>query len=575
MPARTHFLAALAATAMSVSAATATYETDFVDGVDGWRVVVDGVMGGRSTGRVQPGLRDTLLFTGNLSLENNGGFSQIRANVPSASFEGADGIALRVRGDGRTYQFDIRVSNVRLMAGGFQANFTTTRDEWVDIEIPFSDFKLYSFGRRVRNAPALEPRLIESIGVTLGDKKPGPFSIEIDRIGSTGGVMLASAETTGNDLVSVASGAGLTTLLDLVTLAELELPAEGRFTIIAPTNDAFAKIPADQLEVLARPENRDTLRAILAHHILPGALSSASLFDRVAVDTLGGQRVAIDASSALSIGGGQVSIADVAFDRGVVHVVDSVLMPETRSIASIASEDGRFGTLLAAVEAAGLTDQLGPENGDWTVLAPTDAAFAALPDGTVETLLRPENRDQLIEVLALHVIPGRLYRKDLVTAGSARSYLAAPIEFSVRGGRIEANGATIVVADVEASNGVVHAIDRVILPAAKDEPMMERTITPATTIALLERAVDIGAPLFNDGNVEACDAVYAMALESILTLAPNQIGRDVRMRFETALAEARSENDARERAWIYRRAMDDAYTTLVRRNETMGIARRN
>jgi monofunctional biosynthetic peptidoglycan transglycosylase len=178
-------LPALAATA-AVSAA-GSLELDFDEGVDAWRVVVDGVMGGRSSGRVSLSEPGTLQFTGNLSLENNGGFSQMRANVPSEAFAGAEGIEIKVRGDGRTYKFDVRCSNVRLMAGGFQRDFQTEAGEWITIRLPFDEFRLYSFGRRVPNAPALEPTKIESIGVTLADKEPGAFRLEVDSIRTYGG----------------------------------------------------------------------------------------------------------------------------------------------------------------------------------------------------------------------------------------------------------------------------------------------------------------------------------------------------------------------------------------------------
>ena len=117
------FFVLIALMSHSATAAIQTLELDFDDGVDSWRVVLDGVMGGRSSGRIvdsEPGL---LVFNGNLSLENNGGFSQIRTNINEGSLSNQEGLEIRFLGDGRTYQFDIRVSNVRLMAGGFQTNF--------------------------------------------------------------------------------------------------------------------------------------------------------------------------------------------------------------------------------------------------------------------------------------------------------------------------------------------------------------------------------------------------------------------------------------------------------------------
>lgn len=133
-------------------------------------------------------------------------------------------------------------------------------------------------------------------------------------------------------------------------------------------------------------------------------------------------------------------------------------------IIATARGAGSFGTLLAAVEAAGLTATL-QGAGPFTVFAPTDAAFAALPAGTVETLLRPENRARLAAVLTYHVVSGDVRAAQVTTMTSATSVQGAPIAISVENGRVKLNGsATVTTADVAASNGVIHVIDRVILP---------------------------------------------------------------------------------------------------------------
>jgi uncharacterized surface protein with fasciclin (FAS1) repeats len=542
------------------------FALSFDDGVDGWRVVLDGVMGGRSSGRVEAADGGTLQFTGNLSLENNGGFAQIRTSVPDGAFDGARGIDLRVLGDGRTYKFDVRTSNARRMAGGFQAEFATEAGAWTDVHLPFETFALHDFGRRVADAPALDPRRVESIGVTLADKNAGAFRLAVDRIAASSAAG-ATSRPPADDLATVASAAGLTTLLDLVDAADLELPAEGRFTILAPTDDAFAALPTRQVQGLLRPEGRETLRRILLHHVVAPALPSSSLLDRRAVDTLGGQRLSIDPDAA-SVGGATMLATDVAFDRGVVHVVDAVLLPESRPLPAVAAADGRLEVLLRAVRAAGLGSRLGPGNGDWTVLAPTDDAFAGLPEGTVETLLRPENRDRLVEILGLHVIPGRVYRKDLLALGTARTLASDPVSFALREGRVQASGATIVAADVEASNGVIHVIDRVILP----EPSSETAAPAGPAIAIIERAVSVGVPLFNHGNVEACAATYEIAIEALVALAPERLGPTLRDALQQTLARGASIRDARSRAWHYRRSMDDACVRLSRRAETSRLA---
>lgn len=167
-------------------AAAETFSIEFDTGVAEWRTVLDGVMGGRSTGRVTQPEAGVLRFSGELSLENNGGFSQIQAMIPEAAFKDAIGIGARVRGDGRTYQFNVRSSDVRIRAGSFQTKFDTVAGEWVTLSLPFDEFRLYSFGRPVSDAPKLIPARVESVGVTIADKNPGAFQLDIEFIRAIG-----------------------------------------------------------------------------------------------------------------------------------------------------------------------------------------------------------------------------------------------------------------------------------------------------------------------------------------------------------------------------------------------------
>ena len=131
-------------------------------------------------------------------------------------------------------------------------------------------------------------------------------------------------------------------------------------------------------------------------------------------------------------------------------------------IVETAAEAGSFTTLLAAVDAAGLTGVLKGE-GPFTVFAPTDAAFAALPEGTVETLLMPENKDQLVAILTYHVVPGAVMSGDLSNGMMATTVQGGQVTVMTEGG-VMVNDANVVAADIEASNGVIHVIDKVILP---------------------------------------------------------------------------------------------------------------
>lgn len=135
---------------------------------------------------------------------------------------------------------------------------------------------------------------------------------------------------------------------------------------------------------------------------------------------------------------------------------------DAKDIVDTAVGAGNFTTLVAAVEAAGLVETLKGE-GPFTVFAPTDAAFAALPAGTVEDLLKPENKDKLVAILTYHVVSGKVMSTDLSEGQKAPTVQGAEVTITLEGGA-KVNGATISTADIEASNGVIHVIDAVILP---------------------------------------------------------------------------------------------------------------
>ena len=552
--------AAILALSPLASAADITFD----NGTSGWRVVLDGVMGGRSTGRIRQETPGTMSFTGTLSLENNGGFAQIRTSLDEGSCTGAEGIEVRVKGDGRTYSLDLRTSNVRLMAGAFQSDVETVAGEWRTIRVPFDSFTLYNFGQAVRNAPPLDSSLIDSVGFTLADYTPGPFAIEVDSIRAYSS---GDSADQSNSLGSVANAAGLTTLLDLVAAAGLELPQGERVTILAPTNDAFAALPAEKVKFLTSSEGRSLLRTVLSHHITTTARSSANILDSRGLDMLSGQRITVSPGT-LQVGGASLLAADVPFDRGVVHVIDSVLIPETRTVEQIVAEDPRLSTLAAALGAGGLTGQLGPRNdGPWTLFAPTNDAFAALPDGTLETLLQPDQRMALANILAYHVIPARIQQRELLSSGSLRPLNSASLDVGIVDGGLALNRSTrIVTADIQASNGVIHLIDSVLLPPAAMDESSDTVVAIPSILRVLEQTVELGAPLYNEGNPAACAAAYEIALRAVIELSGNELGPNLGRELRRAIAEG-SEREPAERAWRLRNAIDLAYTELSRRNE--------
>ena len=167
----------------------------------------------------------------------------------------------------------------------------------------------------------------------------------------------------------------------------------------------------------------------------------------------------------VALAGGKTCGAKAAKSSKASHnaTFRTVAYGAEKDIVDTAVSAGTFNTLVAAVKAAGLVETL-KGDGPFTVFAPTDEAFAALPRGTVESLLRPENRETLGAILKYHVVAGRIYADDAVGAEVATTLQGADLRIRIKDGRLMVNDATVVSSDVEATNGVIHVIDRVILP---------------------------------------------------------------------------------------------------------------
>jgi len=296
----------------------------------------------------------------------------------------------------------------------------------------------------------------------------------------------------GQDIVDVAVENGsFTTLVAAVQQAELvdALKAEGPYTVFAPTDDAFAAL-LEETEMSAEDLlGAENLADILLYHVVAGEFDAASVIelvgdnDYVLVDTLAGipVKVSVDMGN-VYINDAMVALPDVEASNGIIHVVDSVIMPPSQTITDIVVEaadmgdDSEFTVLLAAVAQAELAEALAGE-GPFTVFAPTDAAFAAALEAlgiTAEDLLASED---LTNILLYHVVGGEeaLYSNDVAAALADADEMGIMVEtlngasFTVTADEdgIYVDGAQIIMTDILASNGVIHVIDAVILPPAE------------------------------------------------------------------------------------------------------------
>ncbi len=146
-----------------------------------WQTVNDGVMGGASEGRFEITDRKTLEFMGNLSLENSGGFASVRSKAKKLGLEKGDTLVAKVKGDGREYSLNLYL-NKPLVAFAYRATVQTKNDEWIEVKVPLDRFEATSFGRIVKDAGAVKTEEINAVGFMLGDKKAGPFKLEIESI---------------------------------------------------------------------------------------------------------------------------------------------------------------------------------------------------------------------------------------------------------------------------------------------------------------------------------------------------------------------------------------------------------
>ncbi len=144
-----------------------------------WKAVNDGVMGGRSVGKLKTTPDGAMQFFGTLSLENNGGFASIRSGRLQVEMDQKEAFRVRLKGDGRTYVFNL-YPKTRRMAFSYRASLPTVAGEWTEVTVPLEDFTPTSFGRRVQNKGPLAPDQISGIGFMLSDKKAGPFELEIE-----------------------------------------------------------------------------------------------------------------------------------------------------------------------------------------------------------------------------------------------------------------------------------------------------------------------------------------------------------------------------------------------------------
>ena len=299
------------------------------------------------------------------------------------------------------------------------------------------------------------------------------------------------------DIVETAMANGnFKTLLAAAEAADLvdALKSEGPLTVFAPTDDAFAALPEGTVEALL--QDIDALTAILTYHVAVGEVTAAQVVKMPTVATLNGAELTITVGNdgSVMVDDAMITVTDIKTSNGIIHVIDAVVIPgSSASKAAVSLSTGfRFGggwiayaiqnghlqwltkrlslytvarlggfkTLATAVKAAGLKRTL-KRGGPFTVFAPTEAAFGDLPEGTIPALL--QDPETLSNILLYHVVSGRVTSADVVTLTEATMVNGGTVSITVGDG-VMVNDANVIIVDIMARNGVIHAIDKVLIP---------------------------------------------------------------------------------------------------------------
>jgi transforming growth factor-beta-induced protein len=330
---------------------------------------------------------------------------------------------------------------------------------------------------------------VEGADVIITDAKGGKSKIVTTDIMASNGVVHlidtvimpaeAAEPTEAKNIVELANATpNLSTLVTAVTRAGLTqtLSGPGPFTVFAPTNAAFNKLPAGTLNTLLGDPK--ALANVLKYHVVSGKVLKAGIPLGKPIMTVQGGEITIDAVGAdviITDAKGRKSkivVTDIMASNGVVHVIDTVILPPeampAKNIVELAAATPNLSTLVTAVTAAGLTETLsGP--GPFTVFAPTNAAFTKLGTATIAALLA--DKAALTNVLTYHVVAGKVLKADIPLGKPVTTVQKGTLTINVEGNDVvitDAKGgkSKIVMTDIMASNGVVHVIDTVIMPAA-------------------------------------------------------------------------------------------------------------
>jgi transforming growth factor-beta-induced protein len=331
------------------------------------------------------------------------------------------------------------------------------------------------------------------------------------------------------DIVDTAVANGSFTILArALTEAGLidTLKSDGPFTVFAPNDEAFAKIPSDQLNAILA--DKALLTKILTYHVVAGKLLAADVLGQTGLNSVQGSSIKVSSNDdGAFVNDSKIVATDVLASNGVIHVIDTVLLPPMdqpapKDIVDVAVGNGSFTILARALTEAGLIDTLKSE-GPFTVFAPTDEAFAKIPSDQLNAILA--DKALLTKILTYHVVAGKLLATDVLGQTELNSVQGSSIKVSLNNGGAFVNESKIVATDVLASNGVIHVIDTVLLPLM-DQPAPKDIIDVAVgngNFTILARALT-EAGLIDILKGDGPFTVFAPTDEAFAKIPSDQLG---------------------------------------------------
>ncbi len=343
------------------------------------------------------------------------------------------------------------------------------------------------------------------------------------------------------------------------------------YTTFAPTDQAFGALPPKLVESLFLPENDERLEDIIKHHIASGIFAagkvpgvrSLGVSDVTPISAFGQQLNFKDGPQGPTVDGAKIQQTDIPCANGIVHVIDSVILPVEQSLLDLLRAERRFSKLVALLEATGL-DLPVASSSQFTIFAPVNEAWEAGPYAELVADPTGKNREALFGILARHVITGKHVSQNCRPYNKLRTIHGAPIYLTRQGKDRQINGISIVESDSEAFNGLINAIEEVI-PDPMELP--EGDISTVDAIEFVQQTLTNAQPLYGSGQYEACWRYYTRRGYEFLSKYRRFLDNGTARRFESAIVDDQPVYQFAAEAWTSRNAYVEVLRYLEQRED--------